>query len=131
MTNVLHGTIIIPSEKQEHMAFLDWLSFHPTLNDISIHVANEYDGGIVKGANRKRMGVKKGVPDFFFPVPRSPYHGLWIELKRVQKFSISKEQEWWIQKLRKLGYAAYFCYGCNHAIETVKNYFNGDIIHGS
>src|SRR5699024_826416 len=37
---------------------------------------------IVVARKLKAEGVQRGVPDLCLPVPRGPYHGLYIELKR-------------------------------------------------
>lgn len=71
---------------------------------------------------QKFQGVKKGVPDMFIPIPRGKFHGLFIELKRLKKYVISEEQEWWIEKLNKQGYLAKFCFGSQDAIRTIENY---------
>lgn len=35
----------------------------------------------IRGATMKAEGVREGVADIFFPVPKYPYHGLYIEMK--------------------------------------------------
>lgn len=86
------------------------------------HNANEYDGGVIGGANRRRLGVKKGLQDFTLYLPTKTHHGLLIELKRLKYFKITPEQLWWNKKLNSLGYSAHFCYGCDHAILVTLDY---------
>jgi hypothetical protein len=112
----------IPTEYQEHMAFMDWVELHPKIRELIIHIPNEYDGGAIKGKRRADMGVKRGVSDFLLPLPTKTHHGLWIELKRRKHGVESSEQRAWINKMRTLGYDAHFCYGCSEAIEKVNAY---------
>lgn len=72
----------------------------------------------------KRCGVKRGVPDICIPIPIEPYHGLYIELKRVSKSVISPEQKYWNEKLNKNGYLTKFAYGFEEAKSIVESYLN-------
>lgn len=114
--------IQVPTEKQEHMALLQWAKLKPQIRDLLIHIPNEYDGGVVGGRNRKLMGVKRGVSDLLLPVPTKSYHGLWIELKRQERSSVTPEQQWWVDKMNELGYLAKICYGFDDARKTIENY---------
>ena len=72
----------------------------------------------------KRTGRKKGVPDVFLPVPSRGYHGLFIELKRLngQLSDLSDEQALWIQALTEQGYKTAVCFGWIDAAQTIKSY---------
>lgn len=72
----------------------------------------------------KATGEKAGVPDICLPVPRGGYHGLYIELKRVQGGRISAEQMAWIQDLRAQGYQALVCKGFDEARRCLCEYLN-------
>ncbi len=113
---------IVATERQEHLAFMTWIRLNPTIREVLIHIANEYDGGAARGQIRKTMGVMKGVSDFFLPIPKGLYHGMWIELKRKKNGRCTDEQKRWIEQMKLLGYAAYFCFGDDEAINTVKKY---------
>lgn len=52
---------------------------------IGVHIANEGKRSARNGAALKRMGLRKGFPDLFFPYARGGYHGLFIELKATVK----------------------------------------------
>ena len=73
----------------------------------------------------KAAGAKKGLLDMCLPVPRGQYHGLYLELK-VKGGRLSKEQKWWIEKLREQGYAVHVCYGCIEAWGVIMEYLGGD-----
>jgi len=79
----------------------------------------------ITGAILKREGQKAGVPDLCLPVPRGEYHGLYIEMKRQKKSSISPEQVQWIAALRGQGYRAEICLGAAAAWEVIQEYVRG------
>ena len=75
----------------------------------------------------KRMGVRAGVHDYFLPVARGMYHGLWIELKPDVKGyypSVSDGQREWRTKMRTQGYAAFIIKGWESAIGIMLDYLN-------
>ena len=72
----------------------------------------------------KAAGAKKGLLDMCLPVPRGQYHGLYLELK-VEGGRVSKEQKWWIEKLREQGYRVEVPVGCEAAWDVVIDYLTG------
>lgn len=60
------------------------------------HVANELRTTPWAGAKRKRMGLRKGFPDFVVVYQNSI---LFLELKREKSSTTSKEQKEWIKTL--------------------------------
>jgi hypothetical protein len=71
----------------------------------------------------KATGTKSGVPDLFLPVPRSPKHGLFIEMK-VGRNKCTDNQKKWIRNLLEQGYEVKVCYSCEEAIQVIKKYLN-------
>lgn len=121
---------IVPTEKQEHMAFMSWCRTQPVIRDIIIHIPNGEKRDKITGYHLKQMGVRPGVSDFFLPLPVQDddgnwFHGLWLELKRKSHANESSEQRNWINSMRFYGYQAFFCYGCDDAIQKLKNYVSG------
>lgn len=116
------GNTIGPTETQEHIALMDWVNLHPVLKRLMIHIPNEGKRSPWLGAKLKRMGLRKGVSDFFLPFPRSKYHGLWIELKRDAKSAKTPEQIEWIDYMKALDYAAHFAYGFESAQSIILDY---------
>lgn len=114
--------IQVATERQEHMALMQWAKLKPQIRDLLIHIPNEYDGGVVGGFNRKRMGVKRGVSDLMLPLPTKTYHGLFIELKRQVGSKVTIEQQWWVDRMNELGYLAKICYGFDDARKTIEEY---------
>lgn len=114
-------------ETQEQIALMMWCEFqknvHPEL-DLIFHIVNEGKRSVRTGAELKRMGMKKGVPDICLPVPKGTYHGLWIELKADKTKRATKEQKEWLIKLTEQGYKAVVCYGADNAVTVIKEYLN-------
>src|SRR4030095_3305151 len=83
--------------------------------------------GKAEAARLKRLGSKKGFPDYFIFLPSGKFHGLAIEMKRPENATankpvVSEQQQEWIYKLRNQGYAAYVCYSAEEAINTIEKY---------
>ncbi len=76
---------------------------------------------LLEAVRLKAEGVKAGVPDLFLPVPRAPYHGLFIEMK-APKGVISDEQAARLRELAADWYLAVVAYGADEAIEAITNY---------
>lgn len=76
---------LLPTEAQEQATLFSWAEMQsgrrPELR-LLFHIPNGGSRGKAEAARFKMEGVKPGVPDLFLPVPRGPWHGLFIELKR-------------------------------------------------
>ncbi len=118
----------VPSETQEQIWLIQW-SQQPSIRkeypDLKYlyHIPNER-ADKVQAAILKKMGVKRGVPDMCLPVPRSKYHGLYIEMKKTANGVVSDDQIWWTEQLRQNGYAAHVCHGWKEASEVLLWYLN-------
>ncbi len=89
------------------------------------HVENERQCTAAQGAARKRMGVKKGVPDLCLPVQRGGYAGLYLEMKRPGGH-VREEQHWWLEHLDMQGYCTAVCYGWEQARDRLIAYMEMD-----
>lgn len=69
-------------------------------------------------------GLKSGVPDIFLPVPRSGWHGLFIEMK-FGRGKPSDNQIAWMQSLREQGYPVEVTYGFEDARNIILAYLEG------
>ena len=115
-------------ERIDHINTVNWFKHHyPELEDDFHHFANEraiekrggaeyYHGKILK-----RMGVKRGVADFFLALPQNGKAGLWIELK-VGTNKPSKEQLEFLERKTQRGYVAVWVLGTEAAREAIKTY---------
>ena len=73
-------------------------------------------------ARLKKLGcLRNGFPDISLPVPRGIYYGLYIELKR-KSGKVSKEQDWWIDRLLDQGYYAVVARGLEQAKQIILMY---------
>lgn len=65
-------------EDNEQILLFDWACAqsgkYPEL-ELLHHIPNGGKRNAREGARFKRMGVKAGVPDIAFPIPRGGYHG--------------------------------------------------------
>lgn len=110
-------------EALEQIKALDWLrDTRPDLAHAAIHIPNERKANPWYGAFLKKMGVKRGVPDLFWPKPRLGYHGLFIEVKKI-KGRPTKEQREFIKEVVCDGYYASFAYGHQEIISILSWYF--------
>jgi hypothetical protein len=114
-------------EQVDHINIVNWFNYQfPELSDDFHHFANERKCSMQQGRLFKRMGVKKGVADFFLAVPimnpEGPwYAGLWIELK-VGKGKLSVEQSEFLYRKNEMGYMAIAVWGFDAAIVVINNY---------
>ena len=69
-------------------------------------------------------GVKPGVPDLILPVPRGPYIGLAIEMKRVRGKGPTELQQIWLDGLAMQGWRTHACYGATEAIDVISRYMS-------
>lgn len=100
--------------------------------DLLHHIPNgEYRPGAT-AAKLSDMGVKAGVPDFFLPVARGEFHGLYIELKRQRGGKLSGKQSEMIERLRSNGYCVQVCHGAREAVDATIIYLQtGEEYHGA
>ena len=120
---------IIPTEEEDHIAIMEYVQTNPVLNNYLIHIPNGGSRNIIEAAKLKRMGVRKGVSDFFLAYSINGYHGMWLELKRegLKMNSCTIEQKQWLNKMKDQGYHAYVAFGYQHAIDAFLKYIYGKI----
>jgi hypothetical protein len=90
------------------------------------HVANGGKRGKREAAKLKRMGVKAGVPDLCLPVARGGFHGLYVEMKRLDGGRVSTEQTAWLAALHAAGHCVAVAEGHEQAIAVIKDYLAAD-----
>lgn len=123
---------MIPTELQESKTFWQYCEAI-NVSDYVIHVPNEGKRSITYAMKLKSMGLKKGAADFIIFIPSKQYHGLLIEMKRinVRKKSIESKSPSQIEFLKNMmskGYAAAFCSGAKMACYALNDYMhNKDI----
>lgn len=117
----------LPSESVEQQCLFRWAELHtgkyPELS-LMFHIPNEGKRSLATGGRLKAEGLKPGVPDICLPVPRGPYHGLYIEMKAGRN-RVTENQKWWLNRLSWQGYQTAVCYSCEEAAECIKKYLGG------
>ena len=115
------------TELTEQQAVMEWAEYqtgkYPELK-LLYHIPNEGKRSVVNGANLKKAGLKKGVPDLCLPVARGGYNALYIEMKKDKRCRPSADQIEWLTALSAEGNFAIVCYSAEKAIETIKWYVN-------
>lgn len=89
-------------------------------------IKNAGHGDAVRGAKSRAEGVKSGVPDLCFPIPRGDFFGLYVEMKKPKKGRVSEIQNKWHDMLRSNGYAVHVCHGWLEARDVLLIYLKGD-----
>jgi hypothetical protein len=113
----------LKDEEIEQIKALDCLRhYYPDIARSAIHIANERKTTPFYGSILKKMGVRKGVPDLFWPKPQDCYHGLWVELK-TDKGRLSVEQSKFIFDASNDGYYASVAFGAQQLVDVVTKYF--------
>ena len=79
----------------------------------------------IRGGQMKAEGLRDGVADIFWPVPRFPFPGLYIEMKRLKGGRVSPEQTEWMDALRAERYAVAVCQGWAMASDVITEYLKG------
>lgn len=111
-------------EQAEQINIVNWFNYqYPELKDDLHHFANERKCSVQTGRTLKRMGVKKGVADFFLAVGCDGFFGLWIELK-VGKGKLSPEQITFLERKNSKGYLALSVWGFDAAKELITAYLH-------
>ncbi len=116
-------------EGVQQSLFFQWLRFtYPDVYLRTFHVPNGGQRNRATGAKLKREGVKAGVPDIIFAIPKGHWHGLFIEFKtaRPHSASVSVEQKQWLERLSKAGYLAVVCRGVEEAKKAIDDYMMAD-----
>lgn len=90
------------------------------------HIPNGGKRGKAEAAKLKRMGVKPGVPDLCLPIARGGFHGLYVEMKRLDGGRVSSEQRVWLAALHAAGHCVAVCEGHEQAIAVISDYLAAD-----
>ncbi len=115
-----------PLEHDEQSALFAWADAmqdtHPELAML-FAIPNGGARHPAVAAQLKAEGVKAGVPDIMLAVARGRWHGLFVELKRVDHSNhATSAQRAWIEMLRRYGYSAVVVYGAQAAQQAIMAY---------
>jgi len=127
--------VLIPTEDDEAQCLMQWAltqrwqHFH--LSRLLIMIPNgAYLGGdsrqrAITMCKLKRTGFRNGVFDYLLPIPRPPYPGLFLELKRRRGWVVSEEQVAFKLDMDALGWATVICKGWEEAKAAITHYLHG------
>ncbi len=118
-------------ERQEQKEVIKWAKWQKygnyKVSDLLHHSPNGGKRDAREGKHFKEMGTLAGFPDLILFVPRSEYHGLFIEMKQKggKASDVSDSQNAIAARLTEQGYKFVVCFGANHAIDEIKKYLFG------
>lgn len=125
----------VPTEWQEQVAVVDWadrltISVNGEPHRLGAFLYAVPNGSILGGDAKlraiqvgrlKRAGMRPGVLDLVLDLPRGPFHGLRLEMKR-HGGRASPEQREWLARLRSVGFDAHVAEGAEEAIAIIQAY---------
>lgn len=110
------------SEHDHQAAFIEWANWQKIPGIELLHsVPNGGKMSYYAGKRKKDEGMKSGVPDIYWPVPRGGFIGLAIEFKHGDG-NPSADQKRWIDGLQKEGWCVAICWSCDAAIRLFRGY---------
>lgn len=113
------------SESLEQQAFITWFEYHfPKLKHLLFHIPNGGYRNKFEASRLKKEGVRAGIPDLFFALPVSAYHGLFIEMKSSTG-RLTKPQAFYFKELKNNGYIVECCHGWDKASKVIADYMAG------
>lgn len=89
--------------------------------DLLFAIPNGGKRSIKVALELKKEGVRSGVPDMMLAVAKGGYHGLFIELKKINGRA-QPNQKKWQKMLREQGYKAEIIEGWEDAIKEIREY---------
>jgi len=115
---------VIPTEYQECKTFYQYTQTVLRLGKTIVKHVNEGARVAWWGKALCAIGLTRGVCDYQYFVPNKKYHGLWIEMKRVNERDRKRrpEQDEFIATLRAHGHYACYVYGAGEAIRILEEY---------
>lgn len=119
------GNVPVATESAEQQALFRWAAYsqarYPELRWM-FHIPNEGKRSMIRGAQMRMEGMKKGVPDVCLPVARGGYGALFIEMKRTRGGRLTQEQAQWAEGLREMGNRVERCNGWEEAVRVIEDY---------
>lgn len=108
-------------ERQERLAFMQWIDLNPNLKKRLIAIEGGGSRHLLEAINLKRIGVIAGVPDYFMMLSNNKYHGLFIEFK-AGKNKLTIHQKIFFENAEKLGYKCIVVWSWEVATQAIKDF---------
>jgi len=110
------------SEHTEQVAVIQWYRYqYPKYAKYLFSIPNGGVRHIGTAVKLKAEGGLSGVSDLFLMIPKSGWHGLFIEMK-VKGGKLSDSQKEFIGNATLMGYQAVVCYGFDEAKDAITKY---------
>ena len=111
------------------VSLVEWFAYaHKGLGipeHLLVHVPNQAGGNPRTGMHLRKMGVRKGVPDYILLSPnKQGKHGLFLEMKSATG-KLSPEQVNMAATLSAQGYSVITCRSAMEARDAIENYIKG------
>lgn len=110
------------TEHDEQALLIKWFDFQYKDKFVLFAIPNGGLRNAIVAKKLKKEGVRSGVPDLFLAVPRKPYAGLFIEMKREKGGKLSLYQKDMINSLEEAGYWCEVCYGFEAAKKVIEEW---------
>ena len=135
MTTATLRRAIVSTEHEEQVRLFQWAELaagrYPELREM--FAVPNFSGRLGKATARHSAqlnaeGRKAGVEDIMLLVPRGAYHGLLIEMKRVNAVpsDVRPEQRAWHDAHRERGFCVWVCKGFEDARKVLVDYLSMD-----
>jgi hypothetical protein len=115
------------TEQQIGIALCEWWSYEAKSRRFDerllIHIPNEGKRTPWGGKRLKDSGLRAGTPDYFLAIAKTPYHGLFIEIKS-ENGKLQGSQKEMLNVLSCQEYCADVAYGLDQAIKSISSYLN-------
>ena len=115
-----------PREHVEQVALMRRIKLElPVIYEYTTAIPHGGKRSITTAVDLKAEGVRAGYPDILVDLPRGPYHGLRLELKRRDGVpsQVKREQREWGERLNQQGFLAVVGWGADHAFDQVRAYW--------
>ena len=127
---------LIPTEDHEAQCLAEWSRVAryagKPLSDYLVLQANDAMGGIASPLDRairmkklKSKGLRLGAADYFLALPKPPFAGLWIELKRTKGGVLGTDQMRFLNLMDSVGFKTCVAKGWERAREEIEAYLKG------
>lgn len=114
-------------ERQQKMAFIELMQYKlPTLYKYLFALEHGGSRHLLEAVNLKRIGVKAGLPDYFFMHPNLICHGLFIEFKANHN-SLTSSQKDFFELAKDRGYKAIIVKSAEEATNKIYDYLDNKI----
>jgi hypothetical protein len=114
------------NEHQEQCLLVEWFRLQYKQYDKCLFaIPNGGVRNIGTAVKLKKEGVLAGVPDLFLMIPKTGWHGMWIEMK-TKGGKLQDNQVEFMGRATLLGYMSVVCYGFEEAKDLITEYLHED-----